>query len=254
MPALADLQRAVRDTVLGADPSRLQGQVADDRLGVYRNNTTILLSEALATNFPVVYALVGEAFFAPMARAFLRLHPPRSPCLFEYGAALADFIAGYPPAASLPYLADVARLEWACDEALHAADAQVLDATALARVPPEAYARLTFAAHPAMRVVASPYPVHAIWALHQPGGSPDARVDLGQGGEAVLVTRPGREVRLTPLAPGGAVFTQLVLMGAPLERAFVCAQRDAPAFDGGRALATLLAHGAFCAFCVTTPK
>ena len=99
MPSLSDLQGHVRDTVLGADATPLKGIVADDRLGydarlnVYRNNTTILLGEALAANFPIVHDIVGTEYFANLARAFVRTNPPCSPCLHEYGADFAEFLA-----------------------------------------------------------------------------------------------------------------------------------------------------------------
>ena len=59
----------------------------------------------------MVRLLVGEEFFRAMAQIHVRAHRPRSPLMFEYGDELPDFIAGFPPAADVPYLADVARLE-----------------------------------------------------------------------------------------------------------------------------------------------
>lgn len=227
-PSLLTLQTSLRDTILGASAEPLAGIVADDRLGyarrinVYRNNTNILLIDALATNFPVVAALVGEDFFANMARAFLRTHPPQSPCLFEYGDSFADFIETFPGVQELPYLADTARLEWARDQAFHAADAPVFDAAQLANIQAEDYGRLTFAIHPAMRVVSSPFPIFAIWDLHQSGAN--ATVELNQGGEAVLITRPGLDVEVTRLGPGEDAFILDLADGETLGNAFVRAQ------------------------------
>lgn len=254
MPALADLQALVRDTVLGGDAGALRGIVADDRLGharrlqVYRNNTTILLSEALGANFSVVQALVGEDFFLSLAKRFVRLHPPRTPCLFEYGADFPDFIASDPAARDLSYLADVARLEWLVSESVHAAAAPVLDTGALALVDAHEYGRVAFAPHPAMRVIASGAPIHAIWAMHQPDADPDVRVNVDQGGEAVMVTRPGVGVVLTVLPPGGYAFTQHLAAGARLGEAFAAAQLIDATFNPAETLATVLGQGAFAGF------
>lgn len=257
MPGLAELQSRVRDMVLGADAESLKGVVADDRLGyarrlnVYRNNTTILLGEALAANFPVVHALVGEAFFAQLTRAFVRIHPPQSPCLFEYGDAFADFIETFPGTGNLPYLADVARLDFAQVEALHARDALALHAHELSTIAPEDYGRLAFTAHPAARVVTSRHPIHAIWSLHQPGADPHAGVNSNAGGEAVLVTRPFAEVRVTQLRPGEDLLIERLNTGATLNDAVAFTQTHAPAFDATHALTTLLISGALSAYAVT---
>lgn len=250
-PSLQDLQSSLRDTILGASAEALNGIVADDRLGyakrinVYRNNTQILLIDALATNFPVVAALVGEDFFANMARAFVRTHPPQSPCLFEYGDVFAAFIETFPGVQELPYLADVARLEWAQVEVFHAADAHVLDAAHLSDIHADEYGRLTLAVHPAMRIVSSPFPIFAIWDLHQSG--PDATVDLGLGGEAVLITRPGIGVNLTVLSPGEDAFILDLVDGETLGNAFARAQDCCDGFDATHALSLLLTQNAFSA-------
>jgi hypothetical protein len=77
---------------------------AERRFAVYRNTVAAGLIEALAGRFPVVERLVGEDFFRAMAHAYVTQEPPRSPLLFQYGGSFADFIAGFAPAAPLPYL------------------------------------------------------------------------------------------------------------------------------------------------------
>ena len=101
-----------------SDPTR--------RLAVYRNNVLGSLVDGLVSSFPVVQALVGEDFFRAMAAMFVRVAPPCSPVLAEYGGGFANFIASFAPAGGLPYLPDIARLEFARIQAFHAADAPVL--------------------------------------------------------------------------------------------------------------------------------
>jgi len=124
MLALPELQRAFAAAILTEEATPLAGIVkangiaAERRIQVYRNNSLITLGEALKATFPVVCRLVDERFFDYAARSFIRAHPPRQPRLAEYGDGFADFIGGFAPAQSLPYLADVARLEWAINVAL----------------------------------------------------------------------------------------------------------------------------------------
>jgi hypothetical protein len=109
--------QAFADSLLAMPPACPPGLTAWNRsdparrFAVYRNNVMVSLIDALADSFPVTQALVGEEFFRAMAGVFARAHPPRSPVMAHYGDGFAGFIEDFQPAASLPYLADVARLE-----------------------------------------------------------------------------------------------------------------------------------------------
>ncbi len=120
------------------------GQPAARRFGIYRNNVTVSLVNALSEVFPTVQNLVGEEFFRAMARLYVQDNPPTSRLLFEYGASFPAFIGQFEPAADLPFLPDVARLERLWLDSFHAADAAPLDGTILQRVAPEQLASLTF--------------------------------------------------------------------------------------------------------------
>ena len=114
------------------------------RYGVYRNNVATGLARALAARFPVTEKIVGEEFFTAMARDYVLLHPPSSPVLLHYGHGFADFVAGFAPAASLPYLADIVRLEDAQVQAYHAQDISPIDARVITRIAPDRLANVTF--------------------------------------------------------------------------------------------------------------
>src|SRR5262245_48093331 len=117
MPSLRELQQDFSRALLGGSDQAIAASVRGDRLDprqrvqIYRNHLRISLREALAATFPVIRRLVGEDYFAAVARAFVERHPPRSPVLAEYGADLPAFLAEAPNAPA--YLPDVARLEWA---------------------------------------------------------------------------------------------------------------------------------------------
>jgi hypothetical protein len=184
---------------------------------VYRNNVTVSLIDALADSYPVVQALVGEVFFRAMATEFIRHYPPASPVLVWYGEAYPDFIANFPPVAGLPYLADVARLEWLRVESWHAADAKPLSQEALiSLLSDEAMlARICFTLDPALRVVHSIYPVVSIWSVHQ-GQDPVEgmrRVDLTCSQSALLV-RPQLGVEIMHIEHNAAMFIERLSRGA----------------------------------------
>jgi len=214
------------------------------RFAVYRNNVAVGLIRALEARFPVVEKLVGADFFKAMARAFIRTEQPATPLIFAYGDGFADFIAGFEPAGSVPYLADVARLEAAWTRAYHAADVAPLDIAALAAVAPEALAELRLLPHPAAALTRSAYPVGSIWQAHQ--GETVAR-PASVAAETVLVARPDLAVTVTVLPAQDATFAAALLTGETIGGAAQAALAVDPAFDFGPAIVGLFALGAFAA-------
>lgn len=218
----------------GSDPAQ--------RFAVHRNNVVVSLVDALADSYPAVQALVGEDFFRAMAAEFVRGNPPRSPVLAWYGAGFADFLEGFPPAAGLPYLADVARLEWLRVEAWHAADADPLPLAEISALLADAAAlpALRLALHPALRLLRSAHPVVSIWAAHQ---ADDVAAALGAidfaAAEVALVVREGIEVAILRIEPGAAAFIGHLLDGATFGEAAAAAG----AFDLAATLALLLRSG-----------
>ena len=114
------------------------------RLAIYRHHVLTTLTAALESAYPVVVRLVDRALLRLRGRS---LHPPPPAgraVLGEFGESFSEFLAGFPASAHLPYLPDVARLEWALHAAQHAEDAVALDLRPLAEVPPDAAPRFAF--------------------------------------------------------------------------------------------------------------
>jgi hypothetical protein len=216
------------------------------RFGVYRNNVFWGLTEALKSRFPAAFAIVGDEFFTAMADHYIRLDPPRSPLLLNYGDTFADFVAGFEPAAGLPYLHDVLRLEAARSRAYHAADRAPLDGTALGAIPPERLPLLTFEPHPSLSILRSAFPVVTIWAMNA-GEMPLAPIEHWQGEDA-LVVRPAMTVHVHRLGPGGADFLEALASGRPLGEAVETAAAADPRFDLTQNLAGALQSGALAGF------
>jgi len=195
MNALAATQRDFIDALYSESP-------CDAGVAVYRRNMMANLGGALAATFPVVERLVGEAFFREAARRYVLGHPSRSGDLNEYGEGFAAFLEAYPHARQLAYLADVARLEWACHESYQAADQAALDLAALAAVAPEAYPRIRFSLHPSVRLVRSGHPVEAIWSANQ--GDRDGTPERDAGPDHVLVYRAAGTIRVIAIDEASA--------------------------------------------------
>lgn len=239
--ALLDPACPVPDGLVGPD-----GLPSARRFAVYRNNVTAGLVRALQESYPAVAALVGEAFFQAMAREHARACPPRWPAMFDYGADFPAFIASFAPAAGLPYLADVARLERAWVEAYHAAEATCLTRAQLAGLPMDQAECLPLPLHPSARVLRSPWPALTIWQMHT-GEAPLAPVDLQAGGQDVLVVRPDALVEVYALPAGAAAFASALAAGAGLGQATALALEDAQGFDLPATLGGLVDAGALLA-------
>lgn len=221
------------------------GKAARQRFNVYRNNVTVSLIDALVAVFPATQRITGVDFFRAMARFHVRVTPPASPLLFEYGGDFPDFIDRYEYARPMPWLADVARIERAWLDAFHAADARPLAPEALASVAPERLAGIVFTPHPATRIVRSPFPAASIFAANRQDGLVAHVGDIGP--EDALVTRPDLEVVVRRLPPGGAVFLLRLVSGETLGEAAATAFSDSPGFDLSANIAGMIESGVFTA-------
>ena len=236
--ALLDPERSPPAFVTGPD-----GKAAIKRYAVYRNNVTVSLINALAATFPATMRITGVDFFRAMARLHVRATPPASPLLFEYGRDFPDFIERYEHAQSMPWLADVARIERAWLDAYHAADAEPLRPEALASIPPEQLADTVFVPHPATRIERSTYSAVTIFAANRVDG-PIERIDASAPEDA-LVTRPVLDVVVRRLPPGGAVFLSCLIASEPLGTAAAAAFAEAADFDLSNNLGGMVAAGVF---------
>jgi hypothetical protein len=203
----------------------------DERLAIYRHNVLSNLRGALQDIFPVVRRVVGDAFFKHAADQFIGITPSRSGDLNRFGAEWPLFLADYPHAKELPYLADVARLEWSWHESFHAADAGSLDLGCLAAVPAASHEHLRFRLQPALRLVASPYPILQIWQVNQPGFTGSLEIDWEQPGDSLVIHRQGSEVVIRSLPAAGFRFLSALSCGARFEPAAAASLGEEAEFD-----------------------
>lgn len=238
MPSLLEIQRGMSAAIVFGDRAALAslGLVvgtlsAAGRIDVYRNNVLGNYRKALAATFPVVKRLVGAAFFDAAVDEYVRAHPSTRGDLNRYGGDLPGFLASYAPARALGYLPDVARLEWAIDQAGIAADALAFDLAALAAVPPDAYADLRLVLHPSVQLFESHYPVLRIWRANQAEITDPPAVDLGEGGDLLLIARGERGVTIERVPRGEVALLRALAANASLGAAALLASEAEPTFD-----------------------
>ena len=250
MHALHKLQQSFAADIWDEKLSHLDGVILDGRLPaerlfqVYRNNFWISAEDALAGIYPVVKQLVGKRFFTYLVDHFLRSYPPRYGNMHQLGSDLPVFLCDFTPAENLPYLSDIARLEWTYHQVFHADDAKPFNTEVLADVPYEKIPQLRFELSPTSRLAHSPFPIFEIWRVNQSGYEGDQSVDLDIGTESVLVTRPVMVVKLHKIGPLDARFLHSLTTGGNLETATKATFKHSNDFDLGDALTRYLAIGA----------
>ena len=249
MTELKSFYDGFADALRAPEPDAVPCGIADGyahRFAIYRNNVHRGLYDALGAAYPTVRKLVGDGFFDRLAQGFVQSETARAGSLALYGEGFAAFLAGHPVRESLPYLPDIARLERARLEVSTSADAKPLLASDLAGLEDE-LETMILRAHPACQVIASEYPVFAIWTAQNPAeGTQSGKTSIMQRPETVLVTRPYMQVEMHPLTAGQAVF-----FAAPtqdrLDLSDSCAkalEADA-SFDVMASFAEFLTSGAF---------
>ena len=236
MSALGGTQREFLDALLG------EAEPRDARVAIYRRAVFANWHGALASAYPVARRLVGESFFREAATRFARSHPSATGDLNDFGAGFADFLAGYGPAATLAYLPDVARLEWAVHESHLAADAPACDFDAFARVAADSHDGFRFRFHPAVRLLRSEHAIVALWQANQP--ERDGTPDRTEGPDHAWVVRDADGVRVGSLPASDWEFLAALARGATLGEACVCVADEGL----GRAFARLSNPGVLCGF------
>jgi hypothetical protein len=244
---LFELQRQLREAVLGGDAGDIVADILGEgiepaaRLGIYRNHALATLGDALRRIYPVVCRLVDERFFAYATHQYLRVRPPSSRCLNEYGSDFADFLATFPPCEGLPYLADIARLEWTLKSALAKRQPKPWRADILAAIPSGEAAYVALRLQPSLNYLASPWPIDAIWRANQSDEVPT--VDPASGGVNLEIRRDGEAVLWRRLDLGTFVFRKSLADERMLAAALTAANLRDAAFDPTAALRDVFAEG-----------
>jgi len=209
---------------------RRHGADAAGRLAVYKNNVYSRLIDALVSTYPAVQRLVGEDFFRYAAQEFIASQAARSKSLLLFSKSFADFIESFPAASSVPYLADVARLEYIYLLSYHAPDAQPLKQHQfLEYVAANAGAKL--ALHPSAFLMSSRYPVARIWEANASEEPIDGKISINGNQEFLLVIRPQVTVEVRTLTRSAFFALRAISKGLSYADALVEGRQAAPDDD-----------------------
>ncbi|MBI5783651.1 MAG: putative DNA-binding domain-containing protein [Gammaproteobacteria bacterium] len=169
MSALADLQSDFQSFLLSGGenmPGRVTGTAkvsAETRLAIYYDAYRLRLLEALASNYPVLRAWIGDEEFEKAGLAYLAAHPSRHFSIRYFGHRLPEFLAATGPWSDKPYIAEMASLEWVLSETFDAENGAVMGVEDMARIPVDAWPLMRLQLHPAVRRLDLRWNVPTIW-------------------------------------------------------------------------------------------
>ena len=168
MTSLLDSQQQFYRAIF--DKNKTMTGIDDSRLNIYRQTIFHSLGNALSTSYPVISKLVGAEFFRLLTKQYIQHYPSVSGDLNRYGDVFFQLLQSLPETAELPYLADVAKLEWSVQLAENSRDHTPFPIEKLIAVAPEHYPDLQFFLHPSVNLLSSLYPIADIWQANQRDG------------------------------------------------------------------------------------
>lgn len=219
MAGLRELQRAFAASL--RDPAAQCPLSPPANLQVYRNNVSSGFRSALAQSFPVISRRVGDAYFQQLAHHYRLEYPSRCGDLHWVGRSFAIFLDQHLRGGDYAWLADLARLEWSCEEASVSAELPVIGVHALADFAPEDFEYLVLALQPSLQLHSSPFPVVSVWLANQAENGPP--VDQSFGNERGMVQIRNESVQVTLLTEDRFLYLKALSSGATLGEAMSAA-------------------------------
>jgi hypothetical protein len=145
---------------------------AVERLRIYNDAYFARLEECLLDDYPALAQFLGDAEFSSLVRAYIEMHPSRSPSLNAYGRRMAAFCRSRPEVFA-PFAADLARLEWALVEVVHAPLTPGLAQGAFSAIPADRWQSASFTPSPTLRLLCFDYPVNEYYQAFRDGRVPE---------------------------------------------------------------------------------
>jgi len=134
-----------------SDSVQLGGLLADSHytpdqlINIYRNNFLISLTQVLEQLYCATKALIGDEFFTQCCRQFIHSEPLTNPHLNHYGGQFVSFLSTLKSLENMPFVWQMAQLEWHLDRISHIHHVPQFDFENLARVDEKQLLHLTFA-------------------------------------------------------------------------------------------------------------
>lgn len=211
------------DEVILADIAASEGIPSAAHMQVYRNNSFLTLTGILRNTFPATVRIVGDGFFRYITHQFIRLQPPTSGNMNTFGETFPEFIAQFEAANSVPYLPDIARIEWARHHAWHAEHNDRINMQALMELGEEALPTVIFTLARACTLLTSTYPIYDIWRANCSDNPPINMADIKMNTAKpchVLISRLNHEVQVTLLSAAQHAFLTALHSAHNFEQAY----------------------------------
>ncbi len=229
MTSLKDLQQKFISDCLSGDLTddnvSMSNDISSDtisakgRMGIYRESGVSNIIIPLQMTYPIVEDLVGEEFFKGLCRKYSEKYWPKSGDMNEYGIEFAEFIETFEPAKGLPYLSDIAWLEWLFHLSSLADDKDITDWSKFAALSEEELTKVTIDLHPSVEIMTSAHPILKIWEMCKNGGEKTLDLSKEKGGHVLLI-RKNLKVNLYPLADNEIAFIRSLIDGETLLEAY----------------------------------
>jgi hypothetical protein len=207
------------------------GLAPEARIQVYRNNVHAMFVGALERTYPVLRRRVGDAYFHQLAVEYRAQHPSRSGDLHWVGKQFAPWLRTRLAGTDYAWLADLAELEWACEEALVAEQRPALEKAVLAAIAPECVADVMVGLQPGARFASSTFPIWSVWQANQ-SDEPGAPVDPATGSQQVVVCCGTDGLVLHSLPADQFAFVSALASGATLSGALESSGLDVERLPG----------------------
>lgn len=202
------------ETPAPTEVMRWDGESDLKRFNVYRNNVFVSLTETIENAFPLAQKIVGEEFFRALARHYCQNHLPTSPVMIFYGESFGDFLDDFPPAQQVPYLADIARLEYSLRLSTHAAD-EPWSQSHNQHLSSDDLLQAHLFLHPSVQWISSSYPLYDLWYFHEH----DADHPIGAEPQSLVISRPQHNPIVEILPAGGDDFFSALSAGKSVGQA-----------------------------------
>jgi hypothetical protein len=212
------------------------------RLEIYRRAYHARLIECLLDDYPAVAAALGENGFDELCRKYIVTHPSTDSNLNAFGRHMASLCRAEPTSSTLGtiafFIADLAALEWAIVEVIHAASADPLTMTGLGAVPASRWADARLVATPAFRLLRSGYPVNRYFQAFREG---DAPLVPEPEASAVVVYRSGPTIWRMDISDAAFDLLHALTSGQSLAASLESASAALSGVDEGEAAARVSA-------------
>ncbi len=225
-PSLAETQQWVKSKVhpsgaLSAtlvDLNPQAGTPGQERLSVYAEGYEIRFRDGLAEVYEAVRWVIGEVHFSELSKAYSAKYPSHNYNLSFVGEHLPEFIESYSLTKELPFLPDLAKLEWLICEAFHAFDRTPLDVTSLSQISPESMSQAVFIFQPSVSWINSSWPILDIWNSRK-GSKDQSNIRIKDNPQSVMVYRHEFRVECKLLNGWQTLMLEGLLGGLDLESA-----------------------------------